>query len=147
MKRRPLAAGLTVAAALTVGLALVPQAANAAASDCPVGYACIWGDSMYKTSGVDTDFVKFANGIPDYGGWWYNAAHTKNAGGTATSIKDAGSRTDCIVRWYTKKNYQSAGADYFDVQKGEQDGYIVDAVGAVPGGFNDKIWSGQFICL
>lgn len=135
MSRRTRTALVAALATLTLAIGMAP--AQAATSNCPSGYFCIWGDYSYKTSGLDTALVKFYNYIPNYGYWQY-AGTSIGASNTATSLY----------------NHSSGGNDarIYKGTNGTGDGYTIGplssrsnlATSIAPTGFNDTIESAYF---
>jgi hypothetical protein len=130
-----------VGAALSLGLVAASVApANAAAANCPSGASCIWADTGWKTAGKDGALIPFQQYIPDYS----NSAHkyvgtTTSGNDTASSIKNNG-------KWERVRFHEHArhGGSYIQLNPGQSDGNMHDAVGAVTKVFHDRISSGYF---
>jgi hypothetical protein len=132
--------GIVGTAALTLGLStVIAQPANAAASHCPLLYACIWQDTMYATNGNGLGLVKFEYYINNYGS--YNFAGTSiNSNEKASSVYNHGKSSK--VRWFQHPDFLG---DLIEVPVGGQDGNIHDAIGVVTRVFHDRISSGKFV--
>jgi hypothetical protein len=130
----PWAVGAALAVAASAGIA---APANAAVSDCPSGYTCIWRDSTYVTNGSGTALVKFQYYIPDYSTWSY-AGTSINAGGNAISVYNNGN-TDA-TRLYSSIN---KGGYYFQLAIKTGDGNISNSSGYIQG-VSWRPWSGYF---
>lgn len=100
---------ILVACAVTDGTLLggvaVAAPAHAAKSNCPSGYTCTWGDSDFKTAGIDSALVKFQFYIPNYGTWNY-AGTGLNAANSANSIYNHGvSETSSLYSGTSKTGF------------------------------------------
>ena len=140
MKTKKKLLGIVGTAALALGLStVIAQPANAAASHCPLGYACIWQDTMYATNGNGLGLMKFEFEVRNYAG--YNFAGTSvNSNDKASSLFNNGKSSRVI--WYEHDEFRG---DSILVPKGGQDGNIHDSVGIVTKVFHDRISSGRFI--
>lgn len=137
-KRAMLAAA--AAAVVSVGGAVggVAVPANAAAADCPSGYACIWRDTLWMSDGNGRGLVKFAQYIPNYG------AHSVAVVGgpsndKASSVMNNGNSER--VRFF---EHATQGGAHIQLDKKASDGNIHDAAGVVNKVFYDRISSGYF---
>lgn len=136
------AAGLLATVVLAGGALFAAAPANAAPSDCAAGDTCVWKDSTYVTSGSETGFVRFANGIPDIGTWQYAGTSTwAKDGNSPLSVHNNGNTNS--ARIYTGLNY---GGTYVQISRGSGDGNISNSVGIVTSGnFPGKLRSARFV--
>jgi hypothetical protein len=75
---------------LTVGaVSTVAVPANAAMSDCPSGYTCLWADTDFQTEGSGAKKISFARYIPDLSLWSYSGSPV-NGANTASSVFNNG---------------------------------------------------------
>lgn len=140
MKSKKKLLSIVGTAALALGLStVVAQPANAAASHCPLGYACIWQDTMYATNGNGLGLVKFEQYINNYGSYSF-AGTSINSNEKASSVYNHGRYSK--VRWYQHPDFTG---DVIEVSLGGQDGNIHDAAGVVKKIFHDRISSGKFL--
>lgn len=130
-KPRTVAAALGAALAL-VGVIGVAAPAQAATSNCPSGYVCVWGDENFKTDGTDSGLVKFYYYIPNYGGYNYEGKSI-NANDTISSIYNHGNTETAYMYEHANK----AGF-LFSIPKGNSNSNLYWV------GYNDKISSGYF---
>ena len=136
-----LALTAAIGAALSLGLIATGVApANAAAANCPSGAACIWGDTLWKTSGKDGALISFQRYIPDYSEVSHKYVGTTIGGNdTASSVKNNGNSE--AVRFY---EHAKKGGSVIQLPRGASDGNIHDAIGDVNKVFHDRISSGYF---
>lgn len=128
-------------AAIVAGGVLAAAPAQAAQAGCPTGAACVWGDTMYLTSGSSSRSVGFQQFISNYSGYTYDGS--RKASNSASSVYDNGTNKSCKVFFYAGNTY--TGPSFF-LTPGTGDGYMLDNVGYAPIGFDDKLNSGKFIC-
>ncbi|WP_345761951.1 peptidase inhibitor family I36 protein [Diaminobutyricibacter sp. McL0608] len=136
-----LALTAAIGAALSLGLIATGVApASAAAANCPSGAACIWGDTLWKTSGKDGALISFQRYIPDYSEVSHKYVGTTIRGNdTASSVKNNGN-------WERVRFHEHArhGGAYIQLKPGQSDGNMHDAIGDVTKVFYDRISSGYF---
>ena len=130
-----LVAALLVALLTMTGTAV---SASAAAGDCPVGNACIWGDQNYMTGGVGTAYVKFYECHHSFTASKFKGTNT-NANDKATSVSNRG--TTEHAAFYPHELYRGTP---FTLSKGTGDGRLNDSTGNAPGGYDDILSSGKF---
>lgn len=142
--RRSSSIGTRVARAFTVSLVAIltslgaAGAASAAASDCPSGYACIWGDQNYLTRGAGGAYVPFYECHHNFALSTF-AGTGINADNKATSVTNRGNINS--ASFYRDTYYGGAA---FTLAKGTGDGHLNDSTGNAPGGFDDALSSGKF---
>lgn len=137
--KREILSALTITTVLVGGAVLgVAAPANAAESDCPKGYACIWRDTLWQTGGNGKGLVKFERYIPNYGAHSY-ASVGGGANDSASSVMNNGNSER--VRFF---EHATQGGAFIQLSKTTSDGNIHDAAGIVNKVFADRISSGYF---
>lgn len=137
---------VTAAASLstTAGFVATASPAEADASDCPSGAACIWEDTWFKTDGHDTAYVAFWLQIPDYSGWWYYEPAPgvyKFASNNATSVSSNGN--DCRYKAYFFHNVNYNGQP-IGFERNTGDANLDNDTGNAGRWYDDTIESGRF---
>jgi hypothetical protein len=130
----------------TVGLGMVAAApAQAATSDCPSGRSCTWKDSSYVTDGRGGDRLAFQQNLVNFGnGYFYSVGASgfyNNANDSASSVFNNGN--SCRSAYYKDAGY---GTLAFSLATKVGDANLGNNVGQAPGGWNDNLSSGQFVC-
>lgn len=131
-------------AALIAALAtmIVGTPANAAPTACPSGYACMWKDSNYLTSGASGRRVVFEYQDYDFADnyyyWGTLGIGTQWADNNATSVYNNGNLYG--ARWFTGANYADSGYGYYR-SKGSGNANLAGT------GYNDNISSGCFVSM
>jgi len=123
---------LAVTAALGAAALLSAPAASAAASNCPVKFACIWADSGWVTNGVGSYYVGFQRKIPNYARWHYNSTSI-SANDSASSLYNNGNLSTAM--FYVNAN-RGGPAISFPKKTG--------SVNLSINGVNDQLSSGYF---
>lgn len=137
--KRAVASLIVVAA----GVLVVPTSAQAATSNCPAGYTCIWKDHDYKTAGSDGTLTRLYYYIPDLGLWQYKASDGTggNSGyssdNSASSVYNHGNSES--ARYYKDKR---ATGSYFTLTPGSVRNNLATSLSPI--GFNDTISSIYF---
>jgi hypothetical protein len=122
---------------LAASLVLVAERpAQAAHTNCPSGYSCLWRDLNCVTAGSGSNYYKIFTGV-------YQVGSYENSGGsandTATGVKNAGNFDS--VNWYENIN---SGGSYFTLAPGQYDCDLGDGV-TLDSFWNNRISSGKFI--
>lgn len=137
LKARLAATALAVGLVASGGVAAATSA-SAAVGNCPVGYACAWGDTAHQTAGNGAALISFFQCQKDFA--WVNYAGTSiNAGATASSVANRGQHQN--VTFYMGAGYTGSS---FTLAPGEFDSSLANTVGQAPGGFDNSIRSGKF---
>ncbi|GIG20837.1 hypothetical protein Cch01nite_15610 [Cellulomonas chitinilytica] len=97
MVRRLIGIGAVFATLAGAGL-VTAGAADAAYTDCPVGRACIWGDSQYQTGGNGASLLSFLYSYENFGRGTYPGT-TRNGNDSASSVVNRG-RGDYALFYY-----------------------------------------------
>ena len=131
--------GLFVASALALGGSVgLAGSAVAATSDCPVGYACQWRDTGYRSGTAEAAYFSFYECQYDFSVRTYGGVLSGNM--SVTSISNRG-RYDRVY-YYVSESYHAPIA--FSLAIGTGDGNLGDSSGHAPAGFNDRLDSGRF---
>lgn len=126
-----------VALALGAGATVSTPASAAIGDYCASGYACIWGDTDYRTDSRADWEVRFQYEIFNYGSYYYMPffyAHDN-----ATSVYNNGNLQSATFF----KDINQAGPN-FTLAKKTGDWNLSDSSGSAPGGFQDELDSGCF---
>ncbi|QAY61248.1 hypothetical protein ET475_15505 [Microbacterium protaetiae] len=129
----------SIAGVMGGGLLFAAPAQAAAPTDCPPTYACLWGDTAFKTGGATASVIKLKQYIPALRPFSYYGT-SRTGHDSASSVFNNGS-TDTA---YFFKNENHGGAWF---KKSTNDGDSDFTNGSPPGSFNDSLDSVYFATL
>jgi hypothetical protein len=125
-------AAIALSGTACLGLGVLP--AQAAQSNCPSGYACIWADRDFKTSGLDGYLFKAASSAPNLANSYFSySGLIMNANDRTSSLKNSSSAS-----WVFYKDAFARGA-HFRIDRGSARNNLLTSLSPI--GFNDTISS------